>query len=416
VTFDIGATAERVRHRPDSTILPLSFEPHQINDHLMRIGNPMASEVAPLKSRKKRGRRAQNDAKMDPEQPDELLVNNNAYTPPRQGAVEGELTAAVQPLTLPSGLYLFSVKAATPPVATTTSALSLPAVHVGLGPGVPTDSVEFVAGPSTHGGWLFAKNDLLVTKVKGNGAILVLTSMRAPGGETLSIKVERLEARADATPAAPIENGHAADSDEHKKPTSLVARQRKASTSDGEMVPVRIGAHIRTRGDMMFCDVPWAGRVAPGLWIESFSVNPLERFAAHDIEYKALTGSGFETPWLSDEKMCGTKGMSTPLLGFAIRLKPSSLAAAYDCEYTGYFQSGTTAGPLRNGVPCRSSVASDPLEGIQVRLIKRSAAMSSTVNLVVGKSRSHGIHDERQSDRRRTAKKATRPASRRGSS
>jgi len=138
---------------------------------------------------------------------------------------------------------------------------------------------------------------------------------------------------------------------------------------------VQIGTHIRTRGDMNFANVPWAGRVAPGLWIESFSVQPLEHFAAGDIEYKGLTGSGFETPWLSDNKMCGTKGMATPLVGFAIRLKPSSAAAAYDCEYSGYFQSGTTVGPLRNGAPCRSSVANDSLEGIQVRLVKRASTV-----------------------------------------
>jgi hypothetical protein len=262
---------------------------------------------------------------------------------------------------LPPGLYLFSVKTAAP-VVSAAGQLSLPAVHVGLGPGVRTGEVEFVAGPSTHGGWLFATEDLLVTKVNGAGATLILTSVRAPGGEILSIKVERLGARADHGNIA-RERG---------------ARERGAS-SDPTTVPLQIGAHVRTRGDMSFLDVPWAGRVAPGLWLESFSIRPLERFAATDLEYKGLTGSGFETPWLSDDKMCGTQGMSTPLLGFAIRLKPSPAAAAYHCEYSGYFASGLIVGPLRNGVPCRSSVASDPLEGIQVRLVKRSATILSGV-------------------------------------
>jgi hypothetical protein len=148
-----------------------------------------------------------------------------------------------------------------------------------------------------------------------------------------------------------------------------------AVPTDGPL-PLQIGAHIRSRGDMNFADVPWAGRVAPGLWIESFSVRPLQGFSAQDIEYKGLTGSGFETPWLSDDKMCGTKGMSVPLVGFAVRLKPSAAAAAYDCEYSGYFQSRVTVGPLRNGAPCRSTVANDPLEGIQVRLVRRGLFQS----------------------------------------
>jgi hypothetical protein len=76
--------------------------------------------------------------------------------------------------------------------------------------------------------------------------------------------------------------------------------------------------------------------------------------------------------------MCGTKGMSVPLVGFAIRLKPGPATAAYDCEYSGYFQSGLTVGPQRNGAPCRSTVASDPLEGIQIRIIKRTTPAQVT--------------------------------------
>jgi hypothetical protein len=137
---------------------------------------------------------------------------------------------------------------------------------------------------------------------------------------------------------------------------------------------VHIQAHIRTRGDVMFADAPWAGRVAPGLWIESFSVRPSQHFTAEDIEYKGLTGSGFETPWVSDDQMCGTRGMAVPLVGFAVRLKPGSATSAYDCEYSGYFRSGMMVGPLRNGTPCRSTVANDPLEGIQIRLVRRHGA------------------------------------------
>jgi hypothetical protein len=242
--------------------------------------------------------------------------------------------------------------------------------------------VEFIAGPSTHGAWLFAPGDLLVTKVNGAGATLILTSVRAPGGEVLSIEVERLDARANAasapaasaTPPAPFKVVDGPGRKPSGKATVKDQNLARVSSRDSMLpLPLQIGAHIRTRGDMNFADVPWAGRVAPGLWIESFSVRPLERFGVQDIEYKGLTGSGFETPWLSDDKMCGTKGMSVPLVGFAIRLKPSPATAAYDCEYSGYFQSGVTVGPQRNGAPCRSTVASDPLEGIQIRIIKRTS-------------------------------------------
>jgi hypothetical protein len=254
-----------------------------------------------------------------------------------------------------------------------------------LGPGVRSDQVEFVAGPTTDGAWLFAKDDCLVTKVNGAGATLVLTSVRGPGGETLSIKVERLDARVEAPAAAPsavapplaMAPAVAKPANGHTKaaPSPKASKTPVFAAADGSSpLPVDISAHIRTRGDMTFSEVPWAGRVAPGLWIESFSVKPVQRFAAQDVEYKGLTGSGFETPWCSDATMCGTRGMAVPLVGFAIRLKPSKQTAAFDCEYSGYFKSGATVGPLRNGAPCRSTVANDPLEGIQVHIRKRTSA------------------------------------------
>jgi hypothetical protein len=282
------------------------------------------------------------------------------------------LSASVQILPLPAGLYLFSVKASAANGIHLDGQLRLPALHVGLGPGVRSDQVEFIAGPATNGAWLFAKEDLLVTKVGNLGATLVLTSVRAPGGEVLTIKVERLDANRDeAVPIAPL----TAAEPGREKPLPLDA------SVAAESLPLQITAHIRTRGDMSFSHAAWAGCLAPGLWIESFSIRPLEQFSAQDIEYKALTGSGFETPWLSDDTMCGTKGMSVPLVGFAARLKPNSgQATAYDCEYSGYFKSGLTVGPLRNGAPCRSTVANDPLEGIQMRIALRATAAVAANN------------------------------------
>lgn len=272
------------------------------------------------------------------------------------------LGASVQVLPLPAGLFLFTVKSATATAEAATGNLSLPAMHVGLGPGVRADDVEFIAGPGTEGSWLFAQGDVLVAKVKGAGATLVLTSVRASSGAVLSIEVERLESRLQDMAAAKAESGEA-----------LVA-SATAQAGDPAAVPLRITTHIRTRGDMNFVGTPWAGRVAPGLWIESFAVQPMAQVAAKDLEYKGLTGTGFETPWTSGDANCGTKGMSVPLMGFAIRLRPCAETQAFDCEYSGYFQSGASVGPLRNGAPCRSTVANDPLEGIQIRITRRVKA------------------------------------------
>ena len=75
-------------------------------------------------------------------------------------------------------------------------------MQVGLGPGMRADQVEFVAGPSTDGAWLFAQGDVLVAKVTGPGATLILTSIRSATGEALTIEVGTTRsARPDGSPA-----------------------------------------------------------------------------------------------------------------------------------------------------------------------------------------------------------------------
>jgi hypothetical protein len=365
--FDLGAIAERLRAASRGELMPLDLEPRRINDRLLTLcGAARSASLTASRSDQKPLAAAVDDDIMTVALSEEPPMTNSPDGKPAEvvpSPVQEEgLAASVQVLPLPAGLYLFSVKPSNPAPPGADGRLRLPAMHVGLGPGVPSDQVEFMAGPSTHGGWLIAPTDLLVVKVNGVGATLILSSVRAPDGATLSIKVERLNGRVEGV-SAPV----------REEAPGEPAAPTFAGADPDLPLAVRIGAHIRSRGDMNFTGVPWAGRVAPGLWIESFAVRPLERFEAKDLEYKALTGSGFETPWQSDGTACGTQGMSVPLVGFALRFKPSA-GAGYDCEYSGYFQSGVTVGPLRNGSPCRSTVANDPLEGIQVRLVKRAAA------------------------------------------
>ncbi len=391
LAFDLGAVAERLRALGLGHLLPVDATAERINDEILTLFGKTSLPPRPRTAIiKKNG------------------IEGNARMKPATAAQSEGLSASVQVLPLTAGLYFFSVTSAPATPDRAAGELKVPAMHIGLGPGVSSSQVEFVAGPSTEGAWLFAKEDCLVTKVHGRGASLVLTSVRGPGGETLSIRVARLddavetgEARRALQPPpqelpAPARvkangqkvnghqlngrkltghksNGHAANGAARRAgPADEAAVPAAALPQEPAPIALEVGAHIRTRGDMIFRHVPWAGRIAEGLWIESFMVRPLEVFQAGDIEYKGLTGSGFETPWLSDGIMCGTKGLAVPLVGFAIRLKRSREAPAYDCEYSGYFKSGVTVGPLKNGNPCRSTVASDPLEGIQVFIRKRS--------------------------------------------
>ncbi len=361
VAFEIGALTERLGDDHRHALLPPGLPPEAINDRLIATARQQNT-----------GAYVQTSEPAAPVVPNIPKDGVTKAMKPMAAGQDEALSASLQVLPLVPGLYLFSVTSATPPGERAGAVLNLPAMHVGLGPGVDGRQVEFVGSPGTEGAWLFSHGDMLVAKVVEN-ATLVLTSVRAANGDVLSIEVERLGSRAPAVSAAVERTAAAAESEsEVRPPAPQPAAAPRASVVDDGLVPLQIGTHIRSRGDVSFTDAPWAGRVAPGLWMESFSVQPLKHLGARDVEYKGLTGTGFETPWLSDAQNCGTKGMSVPLVGFAVRLKPGPQTAHFDCEYSGYFHSGTVVGPVRNGAPCRSTVANDPLEGIQIRFVRRA--------------------------------------------
>jgi hypothetical protein len=282
-------------------------------------------------------------------------------------ATQEGLSAGAQVLPLPGGFYLFSVRAASPQLAPGAAHITLPALHVTVAPSTDPGKVEFLSGNKSQSTWLFAPGDMLIARVSQPGAHLVLTSLRAPQGASLDLRIERLEGRDErlAIPVATVD--------------APAGQTGSAPGEPGQALRLQIGAHVRARGDMSFDGSAWAGRVAPGLWLEAFSVTPLEVLTAADIEYKGLTASGFETPWLSGASACGTRGMGVPLVGFAVRLTPGPVTAGYDCQYSGHFKNAGGVGPLRNGTPCRSTIANDPLEGIQIRIVRKEAGATPPV-------------------------------------
>lgn len=271
-----------------------------------------------------------------------------------------DLRASATALPLPAGLFLFSVNGASPEKNNKAGDLQFPALHVAPGPGCPPGRVEFLGVPKSIGIWLYHPDDKLVVKVEDPGATLVLSSVRSSGTQPLGIDVARIDGRTDVKTSLQAAAGTAA----------------QPAVAAEESLKLQLGMHIRNRGDANFPGGVWAGQMAENLWVEAISIKLQETLTSRDIEYKGLSANGFETPWLSDGAVCGTKGISLPLIGFAIRLKPDA-AAQYDCEYSGFFQSGITVGPLKNGVPCRSKTASDPVVGIRLRVIKRAGAKAS---------------------------------------
>jgi hypothetical protein len=310
-----------------------------------------------------------------------------------------KINAFIETLSLDKGVYLFSVRSERRTPFGTASDLRLPALHVGAAPGVAEDQLTIMSGPQTVGNWLCEEADMIVVQASRGPATVVLTSLRGDGkAAPLGVHVKRLD-RSDALAAPlPVNNARPAARTATlavsavraaapvvpptvpptvtrvmpPPPGSLVARVNEGRRA----LPAEVTVHIQNKGDTQFLSPEWAGTRGHRLAIESFSIRPVEEVTADRIEYKALTATGIETPWVSDGAPCGTRGMGVALVGFAVRIKSQPGAPLYDCEYSGSFVSGQVSGPFRNGVPCQSISPDDLLEGIQLSIFERQPSAS----------------------------------------
>jgi hypothetical protein len=147
-----------------------------------------------------------------------------------------------------------------------------------------------------------------------------------------------------------------------------------AAEPTDEPVEIRteIVLHVERLGDQRFSGQGWVGNRGKRLRIEAFSIRPVETLAARDIEFMALGPKRRQTPWVTDAKLCGTRGRGMPLTGFAIRLAPHA-RDQFDIVYQGAFFDSGIVGPYRNGELCIPPVGDDSLEAINVRLMRRLA-------------------------------------------
>jgi len=377
VAFDIGAVAERLRGSPAMyRLLPLGTDAAALNDQLIQYQADLAAIY---------------DARIAIEQtavPQSLptgseiafsgdaviledIVNIHRFiavqTPPQPVA----LTASVEALALEQGLYLFAVRRAAPTRIGGEQGVVLPALHVGPAPGVPAGHVSMLTSPGTSGAWLYHPNDVFVVRVAAAAATVLVTSLRAEKMAPLEIEVRRLDAP-NGVSAAVLQHSEAPPNP--APPPQLYGANPAAKGGEaGEThgVRVQIVAHVQNRGDLLFTGPGWAGCVGQRLAIEAFSIHPLDRLTAEQIEYKAYTATGIETAWVSGGALCGTRGIAVPLVGFAVRLKDASDAMQYECSYSGSFTSGRRTGPFTNGAPCQAPAPDDRLEAIQLSLTAR---------------------------------------------
>jgi hypothetical protein len=292
------------------------------------------------------------------------------------------LTASVQVLPLPPGLYAFTIAAGGATGGGIPGAYA-PSVQVALAPVPQHGRVTFLTAPTTTDRWLTRQDDAIVVRIDEAEATLLLTSLRPAAGPVLAIDARRLDVAAEAagqaaTPAQP----HAMQHPPAVAPAAPAQR----------LLRTRVTAHVQRVGDVTFAETGWAGHAGQGLWIEALGIQPVDELPAGSLEYRVVGANGFETSWVGNGGLCGSKGLGVPITGLSIRLTPDA-AATHDLEFSARFVSGTVVGPLAGDEFCQSPVLGDPLEAIQLRIVERSTVTAPGLFLPIPSShRIEGAH------------------------
>lgn len=253
-----------------------------------------------------------------------------------------ELKVSAHLMRLDAGVYCVShAPGATPPDPET----GLPGARISVPPGV-TGRCVTISGFNDDG-WLGALDSAALIHITDGPAQVLMTVYQHPDSKRDAPRLQVTKLGGPAAPAA--------------VPAPQPALPQPVPT-DAE-----IAAHIQQRGDVVAKIGDWVGTPGSQRWIEGFSLTPkLLDIAPEDIEYQAVLGRGWLSPWGEGGQYCGSRGMALPILGLRVRLRGKA-AAAHSIQVSATFTDGTAVGPVGPGDACEAESLA-PLEAFRVTI------------------------------------------------
>lgn len=257
-----------------------------------------------------------------------------------QGRAQVNITVEALLLPVEPGLHRLVIPACRVAVRAV-AGLTLPAVFVAAPPPRTGDAVELI-GARDGGIWIDAAGGAVTLRAPAAGGHVLVTGYSPPGAAAISLDIDLQLVDSATVPTAP------------------------------GSPPLRTAVilHIEREGDCQFTTGGWAGRLGSRRRVEALAVRPLETISSAEIEYKVYGTGGRETPWVSDGRLCGTRGQGLPLTGFAVRLAPH-LRNRFDVIYRGAFSASGLTPAARNGEACFAPLRDDPLEAVEIRIVER---------------------------------------------
>lgn len=198
-------------------------------------------------------------------------------------------------------------------------------------------------------GWIGGRDGAALVRIPARGAAVLVTTYRDTehARDLPGLQVVRLSGGTGRV-APPV-------SDPDPAETAL-----PAGDHDGSMT-----AHIQRRGDVKAPLGAWMGKTGSGQWMEGFAIQPGSAVAVDDLEYQAILGQDWFSPWIGGGEYCGSRGMALPILGLRVRLKGKA-ASAFTCLVEASFIDGSRVG-LAEDAPVMAPTQA-PLEAFRIEL------------------------------------------------
>ena len=252
--------------------------------------------------------------------------------------ITGELKTSAHVMMLEPGVYAVSRMSGSQAID---GASGLPDIRVSRAPEVPGGGEVEVVGFRPDG-WI--RDGAALVRVAGAAAPILITIYQRPGASEPAPRIQVQQIAGGATPAV----------------------RTAGPAGPAEATRAEIAAHIQRRGDVVGTLADWMGEPGSQRWIEGFSLAPAGIDPA-DIEYQAVLGRGWLSPWSDSGQYCGSRGMALPILGLRVRLKGKA-SATHDLRVSASFTDGTRVGPVEGGETCEAENLA-PLEAFKVELL-----------------------------------------------
>ena len=278
-----------------------------------------------------------------------------------------ELKVSGHLMTLDTGLFCI---VQTPSRALDVAA-GLPGVRISLPPGPMSRPEAITISTFRPDGWLLGGGDAALVRVLSGPAQILVTIYQSPvanEGAAPNLQVLRL--------LEPIPGAPAARTPEQALAAAAAPPQAPAR---GPQRVMEMVAHIQERGDVGAMIGEWMGERGSKKWIEGFGISPVHEIAPADIEYQAVLGRGWLSPWVEGGQFCGSRGMALPILGLRLRLRGAA-AETHEAVYSATFVDGSAVGPVPAGEACEAESLS-PIEAFQVQVRRRDAAATPAVSV-----------------------------------